>query len=882
MEWLILLKVWKVRKAAYEESTKEFAKTPDESAPIFTPFIRDSSLLKGAVTDSNVAAQQDGIAALCAFLEFGGHQACTKTRHHTVAALAEKGLPSTRAATKTKSLEALMLYVELDTSGPVIEDLLPVLGNKQPKVIAATAFAITAIVRAYGCKVVDPKSILKQLPKLFGHADKNVRAESQALALELYRWLRDGMKPTFWNDLKPVQQKELDEQFDRIKTEPAPKQERLLRSQQAQQAARAADGNEGETAQEEEGPDESIVEVDAFDLMEPVDVQKALPEEWHESVASAKWKDRKEALDALHAAANIPRIRDDDYGEIMRVLAKCMKDANVAVVTVAANCIEDLAKGLRRSFAKYRLMVLEPVFERLKEKKQSVVDALAGALDAICLSTSLTDCLEMILGFLKHKNPNVKLESMRFLIRMLKLTRDAPSKAEVKSMVESAKAMFTDANEVVRTGGAEVIGVLMKIFGERQMNPYTDGLDDIRTKKIKEFFETAQVKAKDKPPPVVVVKPANPVATKKVVGGKKLAPGTKKLPSKHAAPAVTPHSNYGQSTPSKSNGPSKLAAPSRSGLPGPGGAEARLQKRPAGSGAAAAAPEVESPRRQLGQSAPADGTAASRMAPNGRGLAGRPLGKPAFSVNADDGPPNPGPMASASSSVDRAELEALRADNARLQRQHEELRSEKSQVISQMHEVQNHNAQMIEDHTRDMLSIKAKETQLVRARSDAEAAEQMCQRLQREMDRLKRELSRAVRAGSPAPSIEQSDSAHREAGMNGLSRLTGHGSGRDQRMSHASSSMSEEKENPGYEHGVLRSSKAPPSVSSNSSYQGRGSSGPRTRNPHDSGEADAGGGGGGTESWQRAAEVTSQLKARIEQMKVSSPMFVVPERCCSC
>lgn len=34
----------------------------------------------------------------------------------------------------------------------------------------------------------------------------------------------------------------------------------------------------------------------------------------------------------------------------------------------------------------------------------------------------------------------------------------------------------------------------------------------------------------------------------------------------------------------------------------------------------------------------------------------------------------------------------------------------------------------------------------------------------------------------------------------------------------------------------------------------------------------AGGGGGGVESWKRAAEVTSQLKARIEQMKVCSPL----------
>lgn len=59
-----------------------------------------------------------------------------------------------------------------------------------------------------------------------------------------------------------------------------------------------------------------------------------------------------------------------------------MPDANVACVTVAAQCIAALASGLRMGFAKYKQIVAAPVFERLKEKKQTVVDALASALDA--------------------------------------------------------------------------------------------------------------------------------------------------------------------------------------------------------------------------------------------------------------------------------------------------------------------------------------------------------------------------------------------------------------------------------------------------------------------------------------------------------------------
>lgn len=67
-----------MRKEGYEDAVKQFEKTPDESDPVFAPFLQDPSLWKGAVADSNVAAQQEGLAAYCAFLKYAGIQACTR------------------------------------------------------------------------------------------------------------------------------------------------------------------------------------------------------------------------------------------------------------------------------------------------------------------------------------------------------------------------------------------------------------------------------------------------------------------------------------------------------------------------------------------------------------------------------------------------------------------------------------------------------------------------------------------------------------------------------------------------------------------------------------------------------------------------------------
>ncbi|EON95732.1 putative spindle pole body component alp14 protein [Phaeoacremonium minimum UCRPA7] len=880
-------KVWKVRKQAYEEAAKIFEATPDEHDNAFRPFLMDPGMWKGAVADSNVAAQQDGIAALCAFLKFGGKENCTRTRGSTVTPIVEKGLSSTRAATKASALEALLLYIELDVPGPIIEDILPVLSAKQPKVVAAALAALTTIFHNYGCKIADPKPVLKILPKVFGHADKNVRAEATNLAVEFYRWLREAMKPMFWGDLKPTQQSDLEAQFEKIKAEAPPKQERLLRTQQAAQARAPA---AGAAADEDEGEDfaEEPAEIDAFDLAEPQNVLSKVPADFHDNLASSKWKERKEALEALYAILNVPRIKDGDFGEINRGLAKCMKDANIAVVTQAAQCIEVLAKGLRKSYGKYRSIVMQPIMERLKEKKQSVADALGAALDQVFLATSLSECLEDIVSFLTHKNPQIKEGSMKFLVRCLRTTRDVPAKAEISQIVESAKKLLSESSEGLRSGGAEILGTVMKIIGERAMNPHLEGLDDIRKTKVKEFYETAEVKAKDKPKPAPAPAARGPPGgPRKVVGGggvKKAPIGVKKAAPVAAAPPPAAEPLAPQPT-SRSAPGSKLGMPKPSGL---GGLKAPQKRTLPGPGGA-------SPRRPLSVAPPAPveeepAPPQPRLGMARGGLAARSLAKPATASSFQPPQPASPTPSSGLTALERAELEELRAANDRLTRQAEEFRHERSKLLSEIQELKNQNAGLIEDHTRDVLSIKAKETQLVRARSDAEAAEGTNDRLRRELDRLKRALSKAEALGVSQGGLGSPGSAgfasptHDDVGIFRDGGAAGYrpASANRNRMSYTST-LSEEKENGEAPPSYPRSKLSPElRYAGSAASSGRGSPARGFRRPVDVGGDDGAaagpgptssasnmgsGGGNGVESWKRAAEVTNQLKARIEQMK---------------
>jgi len=724
--------------------------------------------------------------------------------------------------------------------------LIQGLSNKQPKIVAATLGALTALYHAYGVKIIEPKPTLKALPKVFGHADKNVRAEASNLVVELYRWLREAMKTLFWNDLKPVQQQDLEKLFEPIKSEPPPKQDRLLRSQQAAKEAAPAGGNEDvEEAEEEE------VEAEVVDLAEPQEVLGKVRADFHEKLASSKWKDRNEALDALYELVNVEKIKDGHFDEIIQGLAKSMKDANINVVMIAAKCITALAKGLRKTFARYRGRIMAPILEKLKEKKQAVADALGEALDSVFASTGLSECLEDILEFLKHKNPQVKAETLRFLIRCLKTTKEAPSKPETKSIADAATKLLTESVEAIRSGGSEVLGTLMKIMGERAMGPYMEGLDDIRKTKIKEYFEAAQVKAKDKPKPVAPPPKAAPPPQKRTTT-KKVAPGLKPPVKRASTPqsdkpvAASPQPKPAASRPI----PSKLGSLPKPGLSAPStGVKKKL-------GGAGPAPSLQSPRRNISSPTPYDEAPAPKL---GRGLAGRPLGKPALTPS-EPPPPSAQPGMTAAEIED---FEELRSDKDRLLRSTDELRSEKAKLQSQIHELQNQNAQLIEDHTRDVLSIKAKETQLVRARSDAEAAETLVQRQGREMERLKRELSRNVREQSPMP---PDDHIYQDRNPNGLPHRPGtesYESGRSesrevgyQRARDYMGSPSEEKENGSLDPAGMKK----PSVS-------RGASGAITGAGigHEDSAAEN---GKGVDSYKRAAEVTSQLKARIEMMKV--------------
>ncbi|XP_041074524.1 cytoskeleton-associated protein 5-like isoform X2 [Polyodon spathula] len=516
-------KLWKARLHGYEEALKLFQRIDDEKSPEWSKYL---GFIKKFVTDSNAVAQLKGLEAVLAYVE-NAHVA-GRTTGEVVSGVVCKVFNQPKARAKELGLEICMMYIEIEKAEAVQEELLKGLDNKNPKIIVMCIETIRKALSEFGSKIVTLKPVVKVLPKLFESREKAVRDEAKLLAVEMYRWIRDALRPPLQN-INSVQFKELEEEW--VKLPPsAPKQTRFLRSQQDlktkfEQAA-SSDGVDGD--EDEEAPPE----VDAYELLEAVEILSKLPKDFYEKIESKKWQERKEALEALEILVKNPKIESGDFGDVVRTLKKVIgKDTNVMLVAVAAKCVVGLATGLRKKFGTYACLVVPTILEKFKEKKPNVVQALQEAIDAVFLTTTLQNISEDVLAVMDNKNPSIKQQSSLFLSRSFRhCTPSTLPKSLLKPFCAALLKQINDSAPEVRDAAFEALGTALKVVGEKAVNPFLADVDKLKLDRIKECAEKIElaggkkvaggaekkdVKSATKTAPVAEAPPAKPAAPQK-------------------------------------------------------------------------------------------------------------------------------------------------------------------------------------------------------------------------------------------------------------------------------------------------------------------------------------------------------------------------------
>ncbi|XP_054632925.1 cytoskeleton-associated protein 5 isoform X1 [Dunckerocampus dactyliophorus] len=513
-------KVWKARLNGYEDALQLFQRIDDEKSSEWGKFL---GLIKKFVTDSNAIAQLKGLEAALAYVE-NAHVA-GKTTSDVVSGVVTKVFNQPKARAKELGSDICLMYIEIEKAEVVQDELLKGLDNKNPKIVVACIETLRKALSEFGSKIVTLKPVVKVLPKQFESREKAVRDEAKLLAVEIYKWIRDALKPSLQN-INSVLLKELEEEWVKIPPTP-PKQSRFLRSQHDLRAKFQQQQAQGEQSDGED-EEETVAAVDPYELLEAVDILSKLPKDLYEKIEAKKWQERKEALEAVEALTKNPKLEGGDYGDLVRALKKVVgKDANVMLVSMAAKCLAGLASGLRKKFGTYAGHVVPTILEKFKEKKPQVVQALQDAIDAIFLTTTLQNLSEDILAVMDNKNPSIKQQASLFLARSFRhCTQVTLPKGVLKPFCAALIKQVNDSAPEVRDAAFEALGTAMKVVGEKAVNPYLADLDKLKLDKIKECADKVELP-----------------------GGKKSSGGGDKKPAAKAPPPAE--------APSKSSAPPK-------------------------------------------------------------------------------------------------------------------------------------------------------------------------------------------------------------------------------------------------------------------------------------------------------------------------------------
>jgi hypothetical protein len=144
--YLCVLQSWRARQQAYEELNRKFRVCDGPRDGIFWEFF---DYTKKFPLEQNVVAQESAVSCMTAYVECCDPAIGKKLRPEIVTSAIEKGLSAAKAGTRSKTIEFLMILIELDVAEPVIDELIAFLTHKQPKLVAASINCLKEIVKYF-------------------------------------------------------------------------------------------------------------------------------------------------------------------------------------------------------------------------------------------------------------------------------------------------------------------------------------------------------------------------------------------------------------------------------------------------------------------------------------------------------------------------------------------------------------------------------------------------------------------------------------------------------------------------------------------------------------------------------------------------------------
>lgn len=558
-------KNWKVRSEAYDDVRAGCERAFSSSEPILD---EAGPLLSKCIGDANANAMDKALDALCAWLKKADESQASRIVSSVCSTIAVKCLKA-RPGTVAKATEACLLFIELEEQASVIESILKALSDKVPKVVAAALEILFRAVAEFGTtKVIDPKPLFKSLPAVFGHSNAGVRDKSKELTIELSSWVGPAVVQSVLIDkMNDTMKKDVATSLASI---PSGKKKplRFTRKEAAARAA-AAEGNDGDDdgaipmdvddnttingsgGGVPHGGEDDEFGGDPYDFSDPVDILAPLQKTpivvgddstpFWDCFESKKWNVRKGALEKIkELAKSNPRLssgNSSSLNDLTRELKKILaKDANINCAASAADVAGALALGLRKDFTNQARQLCPAVLERFKEKNTIMSKAADDALRTMAVHCyGIGDVADDIAAALAHKNPKVRLDTLRLLRDMVDSTDKQQASRTKDSLIPAVVKLAPDADAAIRENAqAVLVAYALKLGSYNAIQSFLSKLDDSRTKMIEQAVMEA-------------AKSAGPLGS---AGGKKpSAPAPSLRPPTHATSTTVTGASSARSSP---------------------------------------------------------------------------------------------------------------------------------------------------------------------------------------------------------------------------------------------------------------------------------------------------------------------------------------------
>jgi cytoskeleton-associated protein 5 len=498
-------------------------------------------------------------------------------------------LKAQKRSTVSKAVEVCMELIELGVWEVVVRNVVDIgFVNKVPKGVVGATEVVLEAVRSFDAGAFDQEGFAKAVvggivkTKVYSHANNGVRSNVKDILVGLMvkknKRIDGIVRALLFEQLPDVMKKDIVSNVEQYGSDgtAAVTVTRYSKVQRAEMALREGDEDGGgedlahdadvemmDVDEVEEGPSE---DVDPYEFAEPKDVMTSLHKtkvkivggdgESQEDVLfwdcfeSKKWNVRKSAVemlcDVLTRAVRLDPSCQQEYSSVVRELKKILaKDANIHCAAGAAMAGEALAKGLRRDFSGLAKQMCPDILQRFKEKNPVMCQAADSCLQTFgTYCYSLKDVSDDIAHALKHKNPKVRYDTLRYVSFLVdKETKQSVS--QCKDTLAAAVQLAPDADGKIREEAQKVIVEYgRKMGGFHAVKPYLNGLDASRRDIIEKALLESGSRPKETSTKRLEVKkpaPSKPVQKKvaESVGRSKSAAVTKK-PAAASLQAKTP------------------------------------------------------------------------------------------------------------------------------------------------------------------------------------------------------------------------------------------------------------------------------------------------------------------------------------------------------